>query len=74
MLQIIELLPLHNSMKTHLLCRRSSLTIALDLFGLGPAAGLKQPPSGELESGGDAAFRLYVNAISWADASIKSCR
>lgn len=69
MRQVIDMLPLHKTIKSALLGQRSSLTIALDLVRARESGGWLETTSIQesINLRGDIASRLYTDAIRWAD-------
>jgi EAL and modified HD-GYP domain-containing signal transduction protein len=70
MRQVVNLLPLHQRIKSALLGERSPLTVALDLVRAREAGGWIETTSIQESIGlsGSVASRLYSDAIQWADA------
>jgi c-di-GMP-related signal transduction protein len=75
MRQVIELLPLHATMKAALLGERSPLKVALDLVRARESGGWLETTSIQesLNLRGDVASRLYSDATKWADAIDQLC-
>lgn len=69
MRQVVEMLPLHATIKAALLGGRSPLTVALNLARARESGGWLETTSIQesLNLRGDIASRLYSDAIKWAD-------